>query len=73
MRFLGTQLNENTAVLAFNCDVVVASPMDKFKKLLKCGRKLVLREAKRGRNVGGKFYGCAGFPKCRYTRDLNQK
>ena len=29
MKFLSTQLNENTAVFSFNCDVVVACPMDK--------------------------------------------
>lgn len=31
----------------------------------KCGSNLVLRNGKRG-----SFYGCEGFPKCRFTRDL---
>ena len=31
----------------------------------KCGSTLVLRQGKRG-----PFYGCQGFPKCRFTRDV---
>lgn len=36
----------------------------------RCGGKLVLRTAKKGSNVGNKFYGCSNYPKCRYIRDL---
>lgn len=32
-----------------------------------CGRQMVLRQ---GRN--GQFYGCAGYPKCRLTRELSE-
>jgi restriction system protein len=32
-----------------------------------CGRDMVLRQAKRGVNAGGQFYGCSGFPECRHT------
>lgn len=32
----------------------------------KCGQQLI---EKRGKY--GKFYGCAGYPKCRYTRDIS--
>ncbi|WHY00283.1 topoisomerase DNA-binding C4 zinc finger domain-containing protein [Neobacillus sp. DY30] len=36
---------------------------------VKCGSPMVLKTGKRG-----VFYGCSGFPKCRYTRDsLNAK
>lgn len=31
-----------------------------------CGKKLVLRNGSRG-----KFYGCSGFPACRFTKDFN--
>lgn len=31
----------------------------------KCGNKLVLRNGKRG-----KFLGCSGYPKCRFTKDF---
>ncbi len=36
----------------------------------RCGKPLVLRTAKRGERAGMQFYGCSGFPACRFTRDL---
>ncbi|MCR5167068.1 MAG: topoisomerase DNA-binding C4 zinc finger domain-containing protein [Oscillospiraceae bacterium] len=36
----------------------------------KCGKPLVLRTAKKGENAGKQFYGCSGFPKCRYTCEV---
>ena len=35
-----------------------------------CGKDLVLRTARKGKNAGQQFYGCSGFPKCRYIRQL---
>ncbi len=35
-----------------------------------CGRKMVLRTAKRGRNPGKKFWGCSGYPSCKGTRNF---
>lgn len=35
----------------------------------KCGSKLILRTAKKGTNMGNKFYGCTAFPKCRYIKN----
>jgi len=32
-----------------------------------CGKELVLRRGKRG-----KFLGCSGFPKCKFTKDLDE-
>ena len=34
----------------------------------RCGSELVLRTAGRGSNRGSQFYGCASFPRCRFTR-----
>jgi predicted RNA-binding Zn-ribbon protein involved in translation (DUF1610 family)/very-short-patch-repair endonuclease len=31
----------------------------------KCGSKMILRTAKSGANVGGQFWGCSNFPRCR--------
>jgi len=31
----------------------------------KCGNQMVLREVKKGQNIGNKFWGCSSFPKCR--------
>ncbi len=36
----------------------------------RCGGALVLRTAKKGSNVGNRFYGCSNFPKCRYIRNI---
>lgn len=36
----------------------------------RCGKALVLRTAAKGENVGNKFYGCSGFPKCRYIENI---
>ena len=36
----------------------------------RCGKPLILRTAKKGSNAGNQFYGCSGFPKCRFIRDL---
>lgn len=36
-------------------------------KCPKCDGYLVVRTAKKGRNAGSDFYGCTGFPKCRFA------
>ena len=36
----------------------------------RCGADLILRTAKKGSNVGNRFYGCSNYPKCRFTRSL---
>ena len=35
----------------------------------RCGSNLVVRTAKKGKNVGRRFWGCETFPKCRFVRD----
>ncbi len=37
------------------------------KKCPQCGGDLIVREARRGVHAGEKFWGCSGFPKCKYT------
>ena len=48
---------------------VVDEPKD-VRKCPFCGRQLVLRTAKKGANAGKQFYGCSGFPTCRYTKSV---
>ena len=36
----------------------------------RCGKPLVLRTAKKGEHAGEQFYGCSGFPGCRYTEKI---
>ena len=35
----------------------------------KCGSEMILREAKRGANIGKQFWGCSKFPQCRGVVD----
>lgn len=35
-----------------------------------CGAPMVVREARRGQNRGGKFWGCSSYPRCRHTEPL---
>ncbi|MEZ8111006.1 NERD domain-containing protein [Vibrio splendidus] len=35
----------------------------------KCGSLLVQRTARKGLNAGNTFYGCQGFPKCRFIKN----
>ncbi|MET2957010.1 NERD domain-containing protein [Vibrio harveyi] len=37
----------------------------------RCGSEMVLRETKRGENVGKQFWGCSTFPKCRAVKQFN--
>jgi len=36
----------------------------------KCGGALVLRTVKTGAKAGSRFYGCSGFPGCRYVGEV---
>ena len=37
------------------------------RKCPRCGRSMVMRTTRGGRNAGRRFWGCSGFPACRYT------
>jgi restriction system protein len=37
-----------------------------------CGKPMVLRRAKSGKNAGQEFWGCSAFPQCRGTRHCEQ-
>jgi hypothetical protein len=36
-----------------------------------CGKPLVLRTAQKGPYKGNQFYGCSGYPECRYTQTIS--
>jgi predicted RNA-binding Zn-ribbon protein involved in translation (DUF1610 family) len=36
----------------------------------RCGKEMVLRTARKGRNAGGTFWGCSGFPSCKGMKDV---
>lgn len=49
---------------------ILESVQSEEKICPRCGCKLVLRTATRGANAGNKFYGCSGFPKCKYIENI---
>ena len=57
-----------------NAEMKESMPTDSVESELwvcpRCGRKLILREAKKGENKGKQFYGCSGFPKCKYIQNM---
>ena len=44
---------------------------DQRKFCPRCEREMVLRTAKRGTNAGHQFWGCAGYPTCKYIFNLD--
>ena len=42
------------------------------KSCPRCGKSLVVRTARNGANAGSRFWGCSGFPACRYTEPLER-
>jgi predicted RNA-binding Zn-ribbon protein involved in translation (DUF1610 family) len=38
----------------------------------RCGAQMILRTAKRGENIGNRFYGCSNFPQCRAIVQLDE-
>jgi predicted RNA-binding Zn-ribbon protein involved in translation (DUF1610 family) len=38
----------------------------------RCGNDLIIRTAKRGDNAGNQFYGCKSYPRCKYTRNIEE-
>jgi len=43
----------------------IIAEKEKVQICPKCGNKMVMREVKKGQNIGKKFWGCSNFPKCR--------
>ena len=44
-----------------------SGPADHIPPCPQCGKPLVLRTAKAGKNAGRQFWGCSGYPNCRGT------
>ena len=41
------------------------------KRCSKCGSVMVMRQAKKGKFAGNKFWGCSSFPQCRNIENMN--
>ena len=42
------------------------------RKCPRCGREMLLRTARRGKNAGRRFSGCSGCPSCRAVQDVRE-
>jgi four helix bundle suffix protein len=40
-------------------------PTDRIPACPRCGKPMVLRTAKSGKNAGQQFWGCSGYPQCK--------
>ncbi|MBN1268866.1 MAG: four helix bundle protein [Kiritimatiellae bacterium] len=47
-----------------------SDPSDRIPPCPQCGRPMVLRTAKTGRNAGQQFWGCSGYPECKGAANL---
>jgi ssDNA-binding Zn-finger/Zn-ribbon topoisomerase 1 len=45
-------------------------PADQIPTCPKCGRVMVLRTVKSGKNTGRQFWGCMAYPDCKGLVDL---
>jgi len=43
---------------------------DQIPSCPQCGKAMVLRTAKTGRNAGGQFWGCSAYPECKSVVEL---
>ena len=48
----------------------VAAGMDEEKTCPLCGKELRMRIARKGPGAGKQFWGCSGFPDCKYTEQI---
>ena len=51
-------------------DNVVKAKNNEEQICPKCGSKLVLRTARTGQYAGKQFYGCSGYPNCKYIQNI---
>lgn len=64
---LSPSFKTNREHVAHVRNIVAKKETNNDKKCPKCGSSMVIRTAKKGQNVGMKFWGCSNFPKCRTT------
>jgi hypothetical protein len=63
-----TGLAEMLEAVNFQDDPQVLEILRDTRKFCpKCEREMVLRTAGKGLNAGNQFWGCSGYPKCRFT------
>lgn len=54
-------------------NIITEKVNNNTKACPKCGSSMVIREAKKGQNIGKKFWGCSNFPKCRAISNITKQ
>ena len=67
---LTPSLKTNREHVRYVKKVVSVKENNKKPNCPKCGAAMVLRQSKKGSNIGKQFFGCAKFPQCRGTTDV---
>ena len=63
-------INKDAISMRKKTQILKNDNIEGYKLCPQCGAPLVLRTAKKGVNSGKQFYGCSGYPSCRFIKDL---
>lgn len=55
-----------------SADPVAVKALSEERVCPRCGGKLVIRTAKRGKRAGKQLWGCSNFPKCRFAENIEE-
>lgn len=70
--------NQMNGSITQSSNMIKNNPVKKLSKTEKrvrcprCRSSMRIRIAKKGKNIGNKFYGCSKFPRCRGTKELKE-
>lgn len=53
-------------------NIVAGKAVNNIPSCPKCGSSMILREIRKGQNIGKKFWGCSKFPQCRGIVNVKQ-
>jgi len=67
---LKPSLKTNREHVAHVREIIAEKENKNAKECPKCGSEMVIRESRKGQNIGKKFWGCSSFPKCRYAAEI---
>lgn len=67
---LASSLKTNREHVAHVHNIIKEKENSSAKECPKCGSSMVIRETKKGQNIGKKFWGCSNFPKCKYLAEI---
>lgn len=67
---LASSFKTNRDHIAHVNNIIKEKEKSSAQECPKCGSLMVMRETKKGQNMGRKFWGCSNFPKCKYLAEI---